>query len=187
MWDRNRPKHLPLVDPESKRPGFGYVGFTTTKRHQSVAHAVNYATKFCIKYPNDGFPDWVLDYEGRIDRYQASQGFWSSIRERDCVEPENELDKHHCTIMTGDCDCPKCRGDEPKRNYRRTIPKRMISDQGTVSITDFEQIQIGVNVEVMVREQSSDLVHLEVDLRLNDIVELIAGESPRTTGEELLL
>lgn len=64
------------------------------------------------------------------------------------------------------------------------IPKRTVTDQGTVSITGFEQIQTGVNVEVMVREQSADLVRLEVDLRLNDIVELIAGESPRTTGEE---
>lgn len=125
MWDRNRPKHLPPVDPNSNKPGFGFIGFTTTKKHQSVDHAVNYATKYCIKYPEEGFPDWVLDYEGRIDRFSASQNFWKTIRERDCKEPENELDENVCQIMTGDCDCPKCRGDEHKKNYRRTIRERV--------------------------------------------------------------
>ena len=63
------------------------------------------------------------------------------------------------------------------------VPQRTVSDQGTVSVTGYQQIQTGVTVEVMVREQNPDLVRLEVDLILNDIVELINGESPRTTGE----
>lgn len=63
------------------------------------------------------------------------------------------------------------------------VPQRTVTDQGTVSVTGYTQIQTGVTVDVMVREQNPELVRLQVDLILNDIVELINGESPRTTGE----
>lgn len=64
------------------------------------------------------------------------------------------------------------------------VPTRSVSDQGTVSVTGYQEIKTGVTVDVTVREQSVDLVRLEVDLTLNDVVELINGESPRTAGEE---
>jgi hypothetical protein len=39
-----------------------------------------YATKYLIKAPSEGFPDWVLDMgdETRIRRYSASKGFWGT-------------------------------------------------------------------------------------------------------------
>lgn len=130
MWDRNRPKHLepPERCTDGKtRPGFGWILYSGTRAGQSVAHAVNYATKYCIKFPEDGFPDWVLDYEHRIDRYQVSQGFWSVNRERDCETPDKpEEDKHNTECdLSSTCDCPRCRGDEPKKNYRRTVRERI--------------------------------------------------------------
>jgi hypothetical protein len=45
-----------------------------------AVHAARYATKYLIKAPSEGFPDWVMDMgdETRIRRYSASKGFWET-------------------------------------------------------------------------------------------------------------
>ncbi len=38
-----------------------------------------YASKYLTKYPENGFPDWVMDATYRIRRYSTSRGFWGKL------------------------------------------------------------------------------------------------------------
>lgn len=73
VWNRYRPKDA--GPREGNRPGFGGVRFSKVD-FESVEHAVNYVVKYIIKTPVDGWPAWVLEYEGQLRRYSASRGFW---------------------------------------------------------------------------------------------------------------
>lgn len=76
IWDRFRPKS---AGPKpANRPGLGMVRYSAP-RFKSRVHAANYATKYLTKPPRDGYPDWVLDYEGYVRRYDVSRGFWASV------------------------------------------------------------------------------------------------------------
>ncbi|QDU09461.1 Bacterial type II and III secretion system protein [Gimesia aquarii] len=63
------------------------------------------------------------------------------------------------------------------------VPKRTVTDQGTVSITGYDQIEAGVSVDVLVREVTDSVLRLEVELKLDEIVELLNGEAPFLSGE----
>ncbi|WP_261344303.1 type II and III secretion system protein [Gimesia alba] len=63
------------------------------------------------------------------------------------------------------------------------VPKRSVSDQGVVSTTGYELIESGVSVDVLVREVTDSVVRLEVDLKLDEIVELLNDEAPFLSGE----
>ena len=76
-WSKHRPKDAgPL---QGDRPAFGTVLFSAPKFADAV-HAGSYATKYLIKAPSEGFPDWILDMGDtiRIHRYSASKGFWGT-------------------------------------------------------------------------------------------------------------
>ncbi len=73
IWNRNRPKEAGAV--KEGRPGFGGVRFSAPK-FSSKAHAANYATKYLIKAPEEGWPEWVMWFEGQIHRYSTSRGFF---------------------------------------------------------------------------------------------------------------
>ena len=54
--------------------GRGVVWYSKHKM-RSVAHAINYATKYITKTDEDGgwwFPDWVMDYDGAVRRFSTS-------------------------------------------------------------------------------------------------------------------
>jgi hypothetical protein len=76
-WSKHRPKDSGPV--QGDRPAFGTVLFSAP-RFADAVHAASYATKYLIKAPSEGFPDWVLDMgdETRIRRYSASKGFWGT-------------------------------------------------------------------------------------------------------------
>jgi hypothetical protein len=84
VWSGFRPKSAPALPQrvtadnylELDRPAFGSVRFTLTKG-ATPWRAAGYATKYLIKVPEYGFPDWVLDYVGRIPRYGHSRGFFA--------------------------------------------------------------------------------------------------------------
>lgn len=83
IWDSFRPA---WAGPKPKdRPGFGFVGFTKRKGFASKCHAARYATKYLMKSPHDGYPEWVLDYRGQVHRYSISHGFWSN---KECSEAD---------------------------------------------------------------------------------------------------
>lgn len=75
IWNRFRPKDADEV--EGDRPGFGAVRFSAPK-FASMEHAANYATKYVIKTPEEGWPDWVLQ-QRNLARYSISKGLWSAV------------------------------------------------------------------------------------------------------------
>ena len=134
-WNLQRPRTPEQIAERKRNTGrelFGHIFFTSQNGHKSVEHAVNYSTKYVIKYPENGFPDWVLDFEGRIDRYSASQKFFTRNQSRQCTEPDVlkqhfQQEENQQTCEPG-CDCPDCRGDdygERQRKNRRTIRERI--------------------------------------------------------------
>ena len=127
VWNRNRPKEL--GPPEGERPGFGSVRFSAPifSNHE---HAANYATKYLIKHPDHGYPDWVLDMKGRVHRYGASRGFWRFVNETQ--KRRNHFDSVNqeitCSMHNSDCACGNCRGvtsDKKPRRNTSTIRERI--------------------------------------------------------------
>jgi hypothetical protein len=110
IWSRFRPQSAePLTERITRKnyqgqaPAFGSVRFTA---HSDKERAAFYATKYLTKYPQDGYPKWVLDRVGRMPRYGHSHRFFPRVSGHDPM-----------------CFCPECRGDvEPAS--RRTTSKQ---------------------------------------------------------------
>ena len=122
IWNRNRPKDAgPIV---GKRPGFGSVRFSDDKAYDGT-HAAFYATKYLLKIPEHGFPDWVLDYEGRIKRYTTSKGFWSSI-DHEPTEPNTGELREPVPVEEGQPSSDSDQDPPPtSRRQLRTIRERL--------------------------------------------------------------
>jgi hypothetical protein len=77
-WSKHRPPEAGAV--VGNRPAFGTVLFSAPKFDSNPLYAARYATKYLIKTPEYGFPDWVLDMgkERRIRRFDTSKGFWGN-------------------------------------------------------------------------------------------------------------
>lgn len=65
-----------------RRTGLGSIRFTKKDGFESRDHAIHYLLKYIIKIPEHGFPDWVLDYDGNVVRYQVSKGFFGTTSEK---------------------------------------------------------------------------------------------------------
>ena len=79
-WSKHRPLEAgPVI---GKRPAFGTVRFSAPEFADPI-HAARYATKYLIKYPEYGFPQWVLDMgaDKRIRRYGTSRPFWNNPKQ----------------------------------------------------------------------------------------------------------
>jgi hypothetical protein len=100
VWDLNRPKTVGPASPG--RPGFGFV-WVSKANFESMEHAANYVTKYCLKQPEKGYPDWVLDFVGRVPKYATSRKFWGEDDEAGQVEQ----------VEAEACFCVKCRGEQP--------------------------------------------------------------------------
>jgi hypothetical protein len=94
------------------RPPFGFVFFSAPK-FTSAAHAANYATKYVMKAPRQGWPDWVLDRRGHTRRYWTSRGFWGGGARRG-MRPEGEAGAQS-----------EEGGDERVQRERSTIRERL--------------------------------------------------------------
>jgi hypothetical protein len=53
-------------------------------------HAVRYITKYLVKYPEEGFPDWVLDLDQRIRWVQGSRAVGRLVSDRERTEKDAE-------------------------------------------------------------------------------------------------
>jgi len=76
-WSKHRPPEAgPVI---GSRPAFGTVIFSAPEFIDPI-HAARYATKYLIKYPEHGYPQWVLEMgaEKRIRRYGTSRPFWNN-------------------------------------------------------------------------------------------------------------
>ncbi|MBL4884185.1 MAG: hypothetical protein JKY95_06590 [Planctomycetaceae bacterium] len=118
IWNRNRPKEMGL--PEGDRPGFGSVRFSAP-RFQNNKHAANYATKYLIKHPKHGYPDWVLDLKGRVPRYGTSRGFWQTTKKTRKTSNRFNPSEQEIAAFTheADCFCGICRGEPREKKTRR--------------------------------------------------------------------
>jgi len=78
------------VPVKEARVGFGAVKFSKLQ-FASAEHAGNYACKYLIQKPKNGYPDWVLDYEGgQIQLFNVSKGFWSTVEDTEIATGQTE-------------------------------------------------------------------------------------------------
>lgn len=79
-WSKNRQPEKPT--PEPNRPPFGLVWITKRHFEGGALHAARYATKYLVKVPEYGWPEWVLKLgaEKRVPRYGVSRKFWNRPR-----------------------------------------------------------------------------------------------------------
>ncbi len=110
LWDMNRPDVAGPVRPG--RPGFGFV-WCSKESFESVEHAANYVTKYVLKYPKEGYPEWVLDFVGRVAKYSTSRGFWGDDESEEAVKLEHIA-----------CDCDMCNGREMSGGYWKTVDRK---------------------------------------------------------------
>jgi hypothetical protein len=106
LWDRNRPAGAGPVHPG--RPGFGFV-WISKQGFASPEHAAHYVTKYVLKYPQEGYPAWVLDYAGRIPKYSTSRGL---------LAEERDDDAEYVEVTAEACFCAKCRGEVPPGEWK---------------------------------------------------------------------
>jgi len=149
IWNRNRPNHLPPpeLNPATgkARPGFGSVRFTETKHKFATAtHAANYACKYLIKHPQEGYPDWVLNSSRKIQRCWPSKGFWGSSQPKGDQRSAAEVEFHDMHDAKACEECKQgrccCKPPEPSKRKRRTIRERLNDcGQGTLimEVTEF--------------------------------------------------
>ena len=83
MWSKHRPSWA--GSPSQDRPGFGWAWISKPRFVGGALHAARYATKYLIKTPESGFPEWVLSMggENRVKRFGTSRPFW----DRPAVSP----------------------------------------------------------------------------------------------------
>ncbi len=90
-WSKHRPPNAgPVIE---ERPAFGTVWFSKREFEGGALHAARYATKYLVKVPSGGFPEWVMGMgkDCRVRRYGTSRGFWGrEAPER--AEPESHRD-----------------------------------------------------------------------------------------------
>jgi hypothetical protein len=90
-WKRfvpRRRRHLirPKVD------SMGIVRFSKPGGFKSAKHAALYVSKYLTKYPDGGFPAWVMDAKYRIRRFSTSRGFWGELSHRKLSVVEDDED-----------------------------------------------------------------------------------------------
>lgn len=72
----------------------GFVDLQSTKNFAGPDNATHYVTKYLTKYPEQGYPDWVLDYKrpngkkGKIRRYERSRDFFAPQDEADTEQAD---------------------------------------------------------------------------------------------------
>lgn len=85
LWNRHVPEGR-----VASRCGLGSVFYTKKGKFKSAENAVNYVTKYVIKNPQEGWPDWLLDSRHNVPRYSASRGFFLDGRPANEKDPDNE-------------------------------------------------------------------------------------------------
>ena len=116
-WGKHVPKDY-VRESDDKSPAFGHVRFSKGD-FKNMTHAARYASKYLLKVPEYGWPDWVLNSKKRVVRYTTSRGFWPQEEEpTDDKVPDSWEPKIHEGLgeCEPDCFCRLCREaiDEPE-------------------------------------------------------------------------
>lgn len=199
-WNRFRPKEAGPLPVDSVRPAFGSIRYSAPKFADSK-HAANYATKYVIKTPEYGFPDWVLDYEGKIHRYHVSKGFFprpskpkderGEAWEADVTEEDD--DEWH----GAGCFCEHCReAEEPERPKKlaKTVRERIARCRDKAVVIEkktkifvggtFEEERHYLGDALLPYDKACDLLGRydngrgRVDITFADARLVLTGESP---------
>ena len=121
LWGKLRPLGIERVEG---RPPFGKVDVSAGK-FESGEHAANYATKYVIKEPRDGWPEWVWEFEGRVARYGVSRGFWGEGKGRLVCSAADEGVIPHAP----ECFCEECREGKEEATGKRKREGRTIRER----------------------------------------------------------
>jgi hypothetical protein len=140
-WDCFRPDTAGPV--KAGRPGFGFV-FVSKRDFESREHAANYACKYILKHPENGFPGWVLDSRGEVKRYWPSKGFY------DCL-PKDEAIPQLPAIEPDDMPCCEEEATEVRQ------PEKMM----TTIRERIARCGLGVALFKVVSVKDASGVHLE--------------------------
>jgi hypothetical protein len=86
-------RFVPMSKRHLVRPSIGSLGivrFSCPEGFKSAKHAGLYASKYLVKFPEKGFPDWVMKARYRIRRYATSRGFSGELTHRTLLDPDRE-------------------------------------------------------------------------------------------------
>jgi hypothetical protein len=158
LWNRFRPSSAGPV--EGDRPGFGSIRFTETK-FVTPDHAANYACKYLIKYPEKGYPDWVLDSDF-IHRFSTSRGFWG-----DSAAPEESPapDSDECQ-QTTDGDETDPDNSDVEEQPRTTIRERLAKcGEKTVVMKVGQFIDVNTGEVVEGKERKQFMMRLDASMK----------------------
>ena len=161
LWNRNRPKDAgPIKHAKScecvlcggakkeatLRPGFGAVKFSVRAFRGGVQHAVNYATKYLVKLPDEGWPDWIMDARYNVPRYQISRDFWDGEKQKkvtaETEQAETKEDEREGWCTEHGCSTVYCKCDGEGVEYedeRPTIRERVASCRAQCVVMRFEE------------------------------------------------
>jgi len=96
IWNRNIPEWS-----QQRRAGFGNVHYSKTRKRKDSRkrqfdnrlHGLFYITKYLTKVPREGFPQWVMDFDGKIARYQTARGMMHSHKTTGIGSLSGSIDK----------------------------------------------------------------------------------------------
>jgi hypothetical protein len=175
-WNMNWPEWEARVS--IGRPGFGAVRFTTDKSLASD-HAANYACKYVIKYPERGFPDWVLDGNRKgVHRFTAARGFWGYSTKAESLDGQ-EAEQAEDFPMGGTCQADAGMDPSPDR-----VTVRQVLDRCGKSSNLFEVVEIVNKRTGEVRQVRHYVATLPAPLA--DVRDTIVAEEYPTNGRSLL-
>lgn len=203
VWNAFRPAWAGPV--EGVRPGLGSIRFSVDRNFDCHEHAAFYACKYLTKQPKGGFPDWVLDFKGRIRRYETSRGFWP--KETDIYipgygyvpGPEQAIQSEKtvvqssservtadniipiCDGVTGEhhqsCVCPECLAAEDDRPPKKktTIRERLAKCKQTAVV-------LGVERGALPDGRAYEVKHFmrDVEIPFWKIAKLLNQKPPKT-------
>jgi hypothetical protein len=161
------------------RPGFGAVKFRT-QSSITAAHAANYACKYVIKYPEEGFHDWVIDKNRKsVHRFTASRGFWGyqARTESEEDQPAESVDMMGETVAPGILDAQAVAVAE-----KRTIRQVMESCGKSSNLFEVVEILNTQTGEIRTVRVYKGTVHAP----MFDIRETIVAEEYPKNGKSLL-
>jgi hypothetical protein len=91
---------------------------------ESAMHAAFYAMKYVVKEPENGWPEWLLNYDGNVKRFSPSQGFYASCDDQ-LKDPKIQIECNDGEIMefeTGSDQIDVTDGPENRKELKQRGP-----------------------------------------------------------------
>jgi hypothetical protein len=130
---------------KGKRPEFGHVRFSKRpqvdfdgKQFANAEHCAKYICKYLSKVPQEGWPEWVKDYDGQIRRYEGSRGLFADAESSgegedtgdaggEASGPDQSFGERDSAL--GDEGTGECGGDALNVDVERIAKRRTIGER----------------------------------------------------------